>query len=380
MPNDEYRLELRLPARHSSFGFRHSFAIMVLSLAICLNGCGGKPEAAPAGALPAVAVRTQVAENKNRPATEDVVGTVRPKLSAAIEAKVSGRIAQMLVVPGQTVTNGEWLVQLDAREIQSRLDQAAAARQQAESDFKRASDLMQQKILSQSEFDSAQSKFRVATAAETEANTMLDYTKIVAPFGGVITRKLADVGDLAAPGKTLLQMENPAALRLEADVPAALIGNVKLGDRLAASIAGVTNDLPGTVAEMSPTADANSRTFLVKLDLPGSLAVRSGQFGRVAVPVGEVSTIRVPAAAVVQRGQMEMVFVVVASRTSAADSSKADLRRSAEAPLRAQLRLVKTGGRVGNEMEVVSGLDSGEQIVTDGASALTDGQPVSIQK
>jgi RND family efflux transporter MFP subunit len=352
----------------------------LLSAALILNGCGGKPADAAAQPLPPVAVRTQVADSKNRVATEDVVGTVRPKLSAAIEAKVSGRIAQMLVVPGQTVTNGEWLVQLDALEIQSRLDQAAAARQQAESDFKRASDLMQQKILSQSEFDSAQSKFRVATAAETEAKTMLDYTKIVAPFGGVITRKLADVGDLAAPGKTLLQMENPAALRLEADVPAALIGNVKLGDLLAASIAGVTNDLTGTVAEMSPTADANSRTFLVKLDLPGALGLRSGQFGRVAVPVGEVGAIRVPATAVLQRGQMEMVFVVTASRPSAADSSNADSRRSAEPPLRAQLRLVKTGARVGNEIEVVSGLDSGERIVTDGASALADGQLVSIQK
>ena len=332
---------------------------VLLSAAFVLNGCGRKPDAAPAGALPSVAVRTQVAESKNRVATEDVVGTVRPKLSAAIEAKVSGRIEQMLAVPGQTVTNGELLVQLDAHEIQARLDQAAAARQQAESDFKRASDLMQQKILSQSEFDSAQSKFRMAVAAETEAKTMLDYTKILAPFDGVITRKLADVGDLAAPGKTLLQMENPAALRLEADVPAALIGNAKLRDRLAVNIAGVTNDITGTVAEMSPAADPNSRTFLVKLDLPNTAGLRSGQFGRVAVPVGEVSAIRVPVSAMVQRGQMEMVFALANGH--------------------AQLRLVKTGARVGDEVEVVSGLDSGEHIVTDGAEALIDGQLVTVK-
>ncbi len=122
---------------------------------------------------------------------------------------------------------------------------------------------------------------------------------IVAPFDGVITRKLADVGDLAAPGKPLLQMENPDTLRLEADVPEALIGNVKLGDKLAVRIAAVTNEIEGTVAEMSPTADPNSRTYLVKLDLPGATGLRSGQFGRVAVPVGEVSAIRVPA---VRRG------------------------------------------------------------------------------
>jgi RND family efflux transporter MFP subunit len=308
---------------------------------------------------PPATVRVQTAERKSRVATEDVVGTVRPKLSATIEAKVTGRVEEMFVVPGQTVTNGQWLVQLDAHEIQAQFDQAAAARQQAESDFKRASDLATQKILSQSEFDAAQSKFRMADAAEAAARTMLGYTKITAPFAGVITRKLADVGDLAMPGKTLLQMENPAALRLDADVPAALINNVNLGDKLAVSIAGVTNNLDGTVAEMSPAADPNSRTFLVKLDLPNVAGLRSGQFGRVAIPVGEVKAIHVPVSAVVQRGEMEMVFVVANGH--------------------AQLRLVKTGARVGDEIEVVSGLDSGETIVTEGATDLVDGQPLIVK-
>jgi RND family efflux transporter MFP subunit len=331
----------------------------VLLAAALFAGC--REKAAPPvseNLFPAV-VRVQTVENKSRVATEDVVGTVRPKLSAALEAKVSGRIEEMLVVPGQTVKAGELLARLDAHEIQARYDQAAAARQQAESDFKRASDLMAQKILSQSEFDAAQSKFRMADAAEAEAKTMLDYTKVIAPFDGVITRKLADVGDLAAPGKALLQMENPGTLRLEADVPEALIDNVKLGDRMAVRIASVTNDIEGTVAEISPAADPNSRTFLVKLDLPDAAGLRSGQFGRVAVPVGEVSAIRVPTSAVVQRGQMELVFVAVNGH--------------------AQLRLVKTGRRVGDEVEVVSGLNAGESVVVDGTAHLVDGQPLTVK-
>ena len=94
--------------------------------------------------LPSAAVCTQTVERKSRAATEDVVGTVRPKLSAVIEAKVSGRIGQMLVVPGRLVKAGEKLVLVDAHEIKSRLDQAAAARQQAENDLKRDTDLMRQ--------------------------------------------------------------------------------------------------------------------------------------------------------------------------------------------------------------------------------------------
>jgi RND family efflux transporter MFP subunit len=338
---------------------KRAASLAVLSAALLLAGCRGKVVAPVSENLPSAAVSVQTVERKSRAATEDVVGTVRPKLSAAIEAKVSGRIEQMLVVPGQLVKAGDRLVVLDAHEIQSRLDQAAAARQQVESDLKRATDLIQQKILSQSEFDNAQSKYRIAAATEAEAKTMLDYTLIVAPFDGVITRKLADVGVLAAPGKPLLQMENPDTLRLEADVPEALIGNVKLGDKLAVRIAAVASEIEGMVAEMSPAADPNSRTYLVKLDLSGATGLRSGQFGRVSVPIGEASAIRVPASAVIQRGQMELVFVVVNGY--------------------AQLRLVKTGSRIGDEIELVSGLNSGEQVVTEGVSALTDGQPVIVK-
>lgn len=324
-----------------------------------LAGCHKASEKVPPAKLPIATVQIQTVERKTRAATEDVVGTVRPKLSAAIEAKISGRIEQMLVVPGQVVKAGDLLVMLDAHEVQARLDQATAALQQAESDFKRANDLREQKILSQSEFDNAQSKYRMATAVAAEAKTMLDYTKIVAPFAGVITRKLADVGDLAMPGKPMLQMENPSAQRLEADVPEALIDNVKLGDKFAVRIASLTNDIQGTVAEMSPAADPNSRTFLVKLDLPNAPGLRSGQFGRVAVPVGKVTAIRVPVSAVVQRGQMELVFVAANGH--------------------AELRLIKTGRRIGYEVEVVSGLNPGEQVVTDRAAELTDGQPVIIK-
>ncbi len=346
-----------------SGGARESAAscarLAVLLTALLFAGCSGKVAPAVSENLPTAAVRVQTVERKVRAATEDVVGTVRPKLSAAIEAKVSGRIEQMLVVPGQLVKAGGRLAVLDAHEIQSRLDQASAARQQAESDLKRATDLIQQKILSQSEFDNAQSRFRIAVATEAEVKTMLDYTLIVAPFDGVITRKLADVGDLAAPGKPLLQMENPDTLRLEADVPEALIGNIKLGDKLAVRIAAVAGGIEGAVAEMSPTADPNSRTYLVKLDLSGATGLRSGQFGRVSVPIGEASAIRIPASAVIQRGQMELVFVTANGH--------------------AQLRLVKTGSRIGDEVELVSGLNSGEQVVTEGVSALTDGQPVIVK-
>ncbi len=331
--------------------------LLAASVAACQRHETSAPPSAPP--LPAAVVRVLKVESQRRMAVEEIVGTVRPKHSAAVSAKLSGSIGKMLAAPGQAVKSGELLVQLDAREIQARLEQALALREQAVKDLQRFEKLIVNKVVSQQEFEAVQARHRVAMAAVSEAETQLGYTKILAPFDGVITHKRADVGDLATPGRPLLEMENPAALRLEADVPEALVGNLKLGDRLGLHVAALRTDLTGVVSEIAPAADAGSRTFLVKLDLPATAGLRSGQFGRVAIPVAEVNALRVPAGAVVVRGQMELVFVVASQQ--------------------AQLRLVKTGKRLGPEIEVVSGVSSGETLVVEGAATLTDGQKLEVK-
>jgi RND family efflux transporter MFP subunit len=335
-------------------------AALSILLAVSLpTGCHKKEASADSQKLPVAHVRVQIVESKKRLATEDVVGTVRAKLHAAIEAKVSGRIEKMLVAPGQTVTAGELLAQLDAREIQARLDQSLVLREQYARDTERLRRLLTDSAVSRQEFETVESHYRVAAASVTEGETMLGYTKIVAPFDGVVTRKLADVGDLATPGRTLLEIDDPKALRLEADVPEALIKRVQLGAKLEVRLAAQDDAITGVVSEIAPIADPASRTFNVKLDLPGGAGLQAGQFARVTVPVGETHALRVPASAVVQRGQMELVFVVVEDRT--------------------QLRLVKSGKHMGNEIELVSGVSPGEQVVAEGASQLHDGQPVEVK-
>ena len=291
--------------------------------------------------------------------TEEVVGTVRARLHATPEAKLSGRIDKLPVVLGQRVKAGELVARLDAAEINARLEQAEAALEQAERDWKRVSALFQQQSVTRAEYDAAQSRNRLAKGAAAEAKAMMSYVEIVAPFDGVVTKKWVDVGDLAAPGKPLISIEDPSALQLEADVPQAIASRVQGGARLAARVDDVSGELTGTVSEIAPTADSVSRTFRVKVDLPGKPGLRSGQFARLAVPVGESHSLRVPASAVVQRGQLEIVFVV--------------------ANQRAQLHLVKTGKRVGDEMEILSGLHAGDVVVIDGAAQLTDGQPVEAK-
>jgi RND family efflux transporter MFP subunit len=336
---------------------QHSPKLAVLGLLLFLVGCQ-KEEPPASVALPVATVRVQTIAEKPHIATEYVVGTVRPKLQSVIEAKVSGQVEKMLVVPGQQVKSGELLVQLSVREIKAKLDEALASQRQTESDLKRYSTLLEQRVVSQQDFDTAQTRARIASAAVAEAETNLAYATITAPFDGIITRKLVDVGHLASPGKPLLEMEDTKSLRLEADVPEAIIGSVEMGAKFKVRIEAQPSELEGIVSEIAPAGDPNSRTFVVKLDLPSSAGLRSGQFGRAAIAVGETPVLRAPASAVIRRGQMELVFVITDER--------------------ARLRLVKTGKQIGEEVELVSGVDPGEQVVIQGNSNLVDGQPVAV--
>jgi RND family efflux transporter MFP subunit len=323
-----------------------------------LAGCGQAPQGHPAARpeLPAVPVSTRAVKNRTLPAFEEAVGTVKARLRATLEAKATGRITELPVVLGQRIKSGQLLVRLDAPEIKARLEQAEAGLQQAERDWKRVSTLAAQQAATRAEFDAAAARYLVAKGAVSEARALFGYVEILAPFDGVVTRKWADLGDLASPGKPLVDIEDPSRLQLEADVPEAIAGKVRPGARMAIRLSQGAVELSGTVVEIAPIAEPASRTFRVKLDLPNSPGLMSGQFARLAVPVSETTTMRVPAAAVVQRGQMRIVFAVENQH--------------------ARLHLVKTGHRVDGETEILSGLDPGDVVVVDDPHRLVDGQPV----
>jgi RND family efflux transporter MFP subunit len=335
-----------------------SFLAVLVAL---LVGCG-KPHESHESAqptLPTAQVRAQTAQMKKQVLTEEVVGTVRAKVRATLEAKLSGRIVAMPVELGQQVKAGALVAQLDAAEIKARFEQAQASLDQTERDWKRAEELLKHQAMTRSEYDAADARRRVAKAALAEAQAMISYVKVSAPFNGVVVRKWAEVGDQAAPGKPLIEIEDTAVLQLEADVPEAIASRIQRGGALVVRVDSLSESLAGTVAEIAPAADSASRTFRVKLSLPPTRGLMSGQFARLIVPVGESSSVRVPATALVRRGQLEIVFVVTNGR--------------------AQLRLVKTGKRFGDEIEIVSGLDGGESVVNEGAAQLMDGQPVEAK-
>jgi len=351
--------------------------LIILSAIAAATGCHKTPERiqSPGGDLETLSVQVQAAHSEPELTTEEVVGTVRAKLHATLEARLSGRIEKMPVLLGQSIKVGQLVARLDAGEIRARLEQAQAALEQAEREWNRVSALFDSKTTTRAEYDAADAHRRVAKAAVTEAEVMMGYADVLAPFDGVVTRKWADRGDLAAPGKPLVDIEDPSELQLEADVPEAIASSISQGAQLSIRADPLDRSVIGTVTEIAPAADPNSRTFRVKLDLPTSVpftnslpgvsqsaqrGLRSGQFARLVVPIRERPSLRVPASAVLQRGQMEVAFVV--------------------ANQRAQLRLVKTGKHSGGgEIEILSGLDPGELVVVGGGDLLRDGQSVQVK-
>ncbi|HSH14373.1 MAG TPA: efflux RND transporter periplasmic adaptor subunit, partial [Desulfurivibrionaceae bacterium] len=178
-------------------------------------------------------------------------------------------------------------------------------------------------------------------------------------FSGLVTEKIANVGDLATPGTPLLTLENNNRLQVAVAVPETLLARIKSGDALPLTVPAADYAGPGQVVEIAPAADPTSRTALVKLAVtaPG---LRPGQFARVTLPgSGTDTAISLPASAVIAFGQMEKIFVV----ENAA----------------AQLRLVRTGEKHDGRVEILAGLTGGELVVSEGAEQLSDGQPVRVQ-
>ena len=331
------------------------FVLSALSVVLLAGGCSREHGAA--AVHPAVAVRTTEVRTITDLRRTELPGTVRAVERAAVAPKVMGTIATLPIALGQSVKRGDTLATVSANEIGARLAQAEAGLGQARRDLERETGLLAKGAAAAETVRSMEDRVRLMEATVAEARTMLAYTTITAPFDGVITRRLVNEGDLAAPGNPLLELENPALQRVEVEVPDSLAA-VAVGTEVPVRIN--TLEFVGRVAEVSPALDAVSRTFLAKIDLPAGAAVRSGQFARVAWPAGETKALVVPAAAVTTFGQMERVFVVANSSAS--------------------LRLVRTGARHGAAIEILSGLAAGEAIVVDpAATPLRDGQPVEVK-
>ncbi|MBI2518103.1 MAG: efflux RND transporter periplasmic adaptor subunit [Opitutae bacterium] len=336
-----------------------SARLLSLFAAALLAGCGRPTaEQAAAPALPPARVQLARVAAEAVPALTEVTGTVRPAQRAALAAKVMGTISELPVALGQRVRAGDLLVKISAAEITARVTQAQSQLNLAGRDLARERDLLAKGASTAEMVRGLEDRFALTEAMVREAETMLGYTELRAPFDGVVARKHVHAGDLAAPGQPLLELEGTGDFQVEADIPDSLAAALAPGAEMQVDVAGTT--FAARLVELSSSADANARTVTAKLAVPAGAPARSGQFARVFVPGAPVNTLFVPAGAVTASGQMERVFVAGEGN-------------------RAVLRLVKTGATRNERVEILSGLAAGETVVVNPPAGLREGQPLEAR-
>ena len=323
-------------------------------------------------------VHMSVVESRQQQSPQIIrtTGTLRARETAVLSAQVVGRVQQVLVREGDNVSAGQTLVVLDDSTLRASADQAEAAAKAAVSQeaaaqtnadlaastLARYRQLQAQKSVSPQEIDEVTRKADAA-AAQVEAlraqgsaakaqaagaSAMLSYTRIRAPFAGVITSRTADPGALAAPGVPLLGIDSAGALQFETTVDESAITAIHAGSRLSITFDAIPSPIAGIVDRIMPAADPASHTFLVKINVPQSKQLRAGMYGSTEVATGTRVAIVVPRSAVVIRGSLPCAYVL--------DSNNI-----------AQLRYVTLGHPDGNLVEILSGIAAGEKLVDDPA-------------
>ncbi|HEV2494853.1 MAG TPA: efflux RND transporter periplasmic adaptor subunit [Terriglobia bacterium] len=334
------------------------------------------------------------------PQSYEAVGTVRSATSSVVGAQIGGTVQEMRVKPGDRVRRGELLARLDDRgvraqlagaeagieeskeglvEVNETLQSATAQRTFAEANYHRYQALLAKNSVSRQEFEEAETRYKSAAASEAalaakkkqmearggqaqsrkeSAKTQFSYSRIVSPIDGIVTAKLVDAGTFVMPGTPVFRVEDPTRYRLEASLPEQLGVNVHIGQMVE-----VVNDgrqFGGRVVEIVPEADPGSRTVIIKIELPGDCACRSGEYAKAYLVLGQENRLTIPRQALVERGELEGVFVVDASGATT-------------------YRLVKTGKTFDGRVEVLSGLADGERVATSQLDRLSDGVRVEAR-
>ena len=297
-------------------------------------------------------------------------GTVQAVRQTGIAAQVSGAVVGLDVKAGDTVKAGQVLARLDARAAQqtaavseAQLQAAHAAQDAADREFDRQKQLFAQDYISRAALDraeaqhkSAQAEVAAQRAGVGAARATSGFYVVKAPYAGVIADVAVVLGDMALPGRTLMTLYDPTALRVSANVPQGTAGRLGDGAAVRLDIAGLATErgpIRATRIQALPTADPATHTVEIRLDLPAEIqGAKPGMFARVWLPTSTTGEARlyVPKRALVRRAELDGVYVISSDGRPA-------------------LRQVRLGQTVGTDVEVLAGLSAGERVALDPQAA-----------
>jgi len=315
-------------------------------------------------------------------------GQVEAINSASISTRLMGSITKIYVNVGDKVKKGQLLVAVSSEEIAAKRAQtdaqiagAEADVDNARKDYDRFNALFNRQSATASELDNATLRYRSAKSRLENAQQMrrevdasAAYARLTAPFDGIVTQKLMDMGSLATPGAPILTVEENDLLRVNATIAEADISRIKTGDRADIGIKSTGLTTTGQVTQISGSSVSTGGQYLVKISLPRNVQkdLYAGMYTNVFIPVktppgketadsSAAATVYVPASALVEKDQLTGMYTVSNTHT-------------------ALLRWVRTGKRMGDKVEILSGLSAGEAFITGSSGKLYNGVPVKTNE
>ena len=335
-------------------------ALVALALAAANAGCSREP---PSQAVAAPTLRTLVVQRQNLPLERALEGRVDAISQATLRAQTTGRVIELPHDINDRVAEGALLLRLRSTEQRSGLtqaraglDEARARATEAQTRQQRLADMYARKVVPRAMLDEANAnrdaaaaRLAAARAAMTGASEGLGYTEIRAPFTGVVVRRFVEVGEAVQPGAALIEMLAPEALRVLVDIPQSLVAAVR--NRNIGVVYLNSERYAVRQLTIAPAATGGTESFPARLDLQGTPAgLQPGMAVKVAFVVGDAPAIAVPRAALVQRSEVTAVYVVAKDN-------------------RTRLRMLRIGRAIGDNVEVLAGLEAGERIALDPAVA-----------
>lgn len=346
---------------------------LILAASLMLAGCSEKPSGTGAAAPASRSVKADIvtvnpsaiAMNVNTP------GSVVAEQQAQIASRIMGFIRKINVDIGQHVNAGQQLLTIDPTDIQGQVNlsqanlaQATAALADAKNDYQRFGELYREEAIPKAQWDKvrlqyelAQQQAIAAKAGQSTAGEQMRYATLTAPFAGIITEKMANAGDLAAPGKPLLTLENADKLQVQTQVSADVYSHLRLGTPVSLHVDNPDTWLTGNVSRLVAASDPVSHTYLVKITPPPNNTLKSGMYVQVGFTIGQRVGLRVPLSAVLERAGITGVFVV----------DKQNI---------VHYRMVRTGDSANGMVQILAGLNPGERIVSSAADQLQSGDKV----
>ncbi len=297
-------------------------------------------------------------------AADAVIEAVR---QATVAAQLSGAVTQILVDAGDRVKKGQVLARIDTRETDAQVAagrasvaQADAQLTQARLNLERTRSLLDKNFVSRAALDQAESNFKAAQAAadaaragNAQADTARTYAELRSPIDGVVTRRLMEPGEIAAPGRGVVAVHDPSALRAVGNLPQFVLPKAAGATRATVELPQLGRTLTATRVTILPAADARLLSTQIRADLPaGDMpGVTPGAAAKILVPIGRTRKLVVPESTLIRRGELTAVNVL------AADG-------------RQQLRQVRVGSAVADGgIEVLAGLTDGERVLLNPLAA-----------